>query len=383
MIVSAAGIAFRVALATFGLAAGVMLGYVGLGGGLGSSYGDTDDAWKVGGMMAVSTTGAGAETQSGPRYSRTGHDITPLTDERIEELAQKLTPEQREIILSKGTERPFCGTLLDNKKTGFYGCALCDLPLFGSGHKFDSGTGWPSFFRPGDPEHVGAKQDNTLGMKRVEIVCARCDGHLGHVFDDGPKPTGLRFCVNSESLVFFEEGESLPEGAMPVQTKTAYFAGGCFWGIEHHFQNFPGVVSAVSGYQGGRPDQADYRSVSTGNSGHAEVVRVTYDPDRVNYRTLLRAFFAMHDPTQLNRQGPDFGSQYRGAIFAVGEDQKKEAEAYIETLRDAGTFDQPIVTEVRLAEDAPFFEAEDYHQDYVERTGRACHAMRPIGEMPE
>ena len=119
------------------------------------------------------------------------------------------------------------------------------------------------------------------------------------------------------------------------------------------------------------------------SSGHAEVVRVTYDPDRVNYRTLLRAFFAMHDPTQFNRQGPDFGSQYRGAIFAVGEDQKKEAEAYIETLRDAGTFDQPIVTEVRLADDAPFFEAEDYHQDYVERTGRACHAMRPIGEMPE
>ena len=138
--------------------------------------------------------------------SRTGYDLTPLSEARITELAAAFTPEERHVILHQGTERPFCGLLLDNKKPGNYVCRLCGLPLFSSQAKFHSGTGWPSFFQPYDPEHVRELEDDSHGMRRVEIRCARCDAHLGHVFDDGPPPTGLRYCLNSVSMQF-EEGE--------------------------------------------------------------------------------------------------------------------------------------------------------------------------------
>jgi peptide-methionine (R)-S-oxide reductase len=137
--------------------------------------------------------------------SRTGYDLTPLSEARIAELASALTPEERHVILHQGTERPFCGLLLDNKKPGTYVCRLCELPLFSSDSKFHSGTGWPSFFQPADPEHVRELVDDSHGMRRVEIRCARCDAHLGHVFDDGPPPTGLRYCLNSVSMTFVEK----------------------------------------------------------------------------------------------------------------------------------------------------------------------------------
>lgn len=127
---------------------------------------------------------------------------SPRVVKTDEEWEKQLTPEQYKIARAKGTERPFCGTLLDNKETGVYSCICCGLPLFSSDSKFHSGTGWPSFFQPISEENVKTKIDTNYGMKRSEILCARCDGHLGHVFDDGPKPTGLRFCVNSESLKF-------------------------------------------------------------------------------------------------------------------------------------------------------------------------------------
>jgi len=113
-----------------------------------------------------------------------------------------LTPEQFQIARSRGTERPFCGTLLDNRRQGVYSCACCGLPLFRSDSKFNSGTGWPSFFQPVAPENVATREDRSYAMVRVEIVCPRCEAHLGHVFEDGPPPTGLRYCVNSESLAF-------------------------------------------------------------------------------------------------------------------------------------------------------------------------------------
>ncbi|MBM1144802.1 MAG: peptide-methionine (R)-S-oxide reductase [Alcanivorax sp.] len=134
--------------------------------------------------------------------SASGHDLTPLTDAEKQQRAADLTTEERRILLNQGTEPPFCGGLLDNKEAGTYACKLCQLPLFRSDDKFESGTGWPSFFRPADPDHVRELQDASHGMVRTEIRCARCDGHLGHVFPDGPPPTGQRYCLNSASLVF-------------------------------------------------------------------------------------------------------------------------------------------------------------------------------------
>ena len=138
--------------------------------------------------------------------SASGHDIAPLAAAEVERLAAALTPEERRVILDHGTERPFCGGLLDNHRDGTYVCRLCALPLFRSDAKFDSGTGWPSFFRPFDPQHVREIRDDSHGMRRTEIRCARCDGHLGHVFPDGPPPTGLRYCLNSVAMGFAEQG---------------------------------------------------------------------------------------------------------------------------------------------------------------------------------
>jgi peptide methionine sulfoxide reductase msrA/msrB len=274
-----------------------------------------------------------------------------------------------------GTEPPFCGTLLDNKQEGMYACVVCGLPLFSSEHKFDSGTGWPSFSREFDRDHVARRRDASHGMVRTEITCARCGAHLGHVFDDGPRPTRERHCLNSASLAFLEKGEELPVESRPLRRETAYFAAGCFWGVEHYFQQGPGVLDAVSGYMQGRVENPTYRQVITGNTGHAETVMVVFDPDRISYRRLLEAFFVMHDPTQLNRQGPDVGTQYRSGIWTVNEEQQRQAEAYIQELSASGRYRRPIVTQVEPAR--TFWRAEDYHQNYIATTGAACHVTNP------
>ena len=315
------------------------------------------------------------------RKSKSGYDITPLSSDRVAELASGLDEETYRITQKAGTEAAFCGTLLDNKKEGVYSCVVCGLPLFSSEHKFTSGTGWPSFYREFDPEHVARHADNSFGMVRTEIDCARCGSHLGHVFEDGPKPTGERHCLNSASLVFTEKGADLPEqrtnaDATPaVQTETAYFAGGCFWGVEHYFQKGEGVIDAVSGYMQGKTDDPTYKEICYEDTGHAEAVKVVFDPSKISYEELLRAFFVMHDPTQFNRQGPDVGDQYRSGIYYTSDEQQEKAKAYIKELTDAGKYRRPIVTEVEKA--ATFWPAEEYHQDYVVKTGRACHVTNP------
>lgn len=308
------------------------------------------------------------------KISRSGFDIMPLSPERIEQLATKLTEEERRVLLRKGTEPAFCGNLLDNKKDGFYACRLCGLPLFSSTHKFNSGTGWPSFFAPFDADHVRYIEDRSHGMARVEIVCNRCTGHLGHVFEDGPKPTGLRYCLNSASLSFVEKGTEPPPESRPIPTKVAYFAGGCFWGVEDRFQRVPGVVNVVSGYMGGRVKNPTYKQVCYESTGHAEAVMVTYDPARVTYAGLLEKFFKLHDPTTLNRQGPDVGDQYRSAIFAVDDDQAREAREFIAKLQASEKFkSRRIVTQISTVKDAgQFWPAEEYHQDYHETNGGEC-----------
>lgn len=315
------------------------------------------------------------------RKSKSGYNITPLSTEQVATLASVLDEETYRITQKAGTELAFCGTLLDNKKDGVYSCVVCGLPLFSSEHKFDSGSGWPSFYREFDPEHVARHADNSIAfMPRVEIDCARCGAHLGHVFDDGPKPTGERHCLNSASLVFTEKGEDLPEqhtaeDTTAMQTETAYFAGGCFWGIEHYFEKGEGVLDAVSGYMQGKKLDPTYKEVCYEDTGHAEAVKVVFDPSKISYDELLRAFFVMHDPTQLNRQGPDVGDQYRSGIYYTSDAQREKAKAYIAELTDSGKYKKPIVTEVEQAE--TFWPAEDYHQDYIVKTGRACHVTNP------
>ncbi len=291
------------------------------------------------------------------------------TDAKWREL---LDDEQYKILRNAGTERPFCGTLLDNKKEGVYACAGCGLPLYASDSKFKSGTGWPSFFQPIAPNNIKEYRDESHGMVRTEIRCARCDGHLGHVFNDGPQPTGMRHCLNSESLNFTATDDLAtladPFAYQPAVNDdglaTTVFAGGCFWCTEAVFEPLQGVKNVVSGYAGGSADSAAYDKVSAGATEHAEVIRITYDPAEISYTKLLELFFLVaHDPTQLNRQGNDVGTQYRSAVFYADDAQKAATEAYIALLNDTGWFSEPIATTLEPLDD--FHRAEQYHQDYV------------------
>ena len=308
-----------------------------------------------------------------PRLSKSGYDLTPLTPDQIAAVRKTLTPEEDKICFSAETERPFCGTLLDNKKDGIYVCVAGGLPLFSSSAKFNSGTGWPSFFAPFDPEHIIEKVDSSHGMVRTEILDARSGAHLGHVFDDGPAPTGKRYCLNSAALKFIAKGEPLPPESQPA---VAYFAGGCFWGVEDRFAQVPGVIDAESGYAGGSVLNPTYKAVCTGDTGHAEVVRVIFDPKRVPYEQLVRFFFKIHDPTTLNRQGPDIGTQYRSAIYVMNDDQRRVADSVIAALTAEKAFKgRKIVTEV--APYSNYFAAEEYHQDYHRKHGGSCAIPTP------
>ena len=190
---------------------------------------------------------------------------------------------------------------------------------------------------------------------------------------------GMDGCGTQESAMVYNQNDTSsnrdPVGDQPTASDAAAtFAGGCFWGIEHNFARIPGVLDAVSGYMGGHVDNPSYKDVCYKDTGHAEVVHVTYDPDKVTYEQLVRIFFIMHDPTTLNRQGPDVGEQYRSAIFYHTPEQKEVAEKVKAELEASGEFKRPIVTEITEAD--TFWKAEDYHQDYIEKNPlRRCHMV--------
>lgn len=273
----------------------------------------------------------------------------------------KLTPEEERIIIHKGTEPPFSGKFYKFDEEGTYVCKRCNALLFQSEDKFESGCGWPSF----DDEIPGAvKRIPDADGVRTEIVCANCGAHLGHIFlGEDFTEKNIRHCVNSVSLDFIPTEKD-------TQTQRAYFAGGCFWGAEHLLQNAEGVISTRVGYMGGHMQNPTYKEVCSGTTGHAETVEVVFDPSKTSFETLAKLFFEIHDPTQVNRQGPDVGHQYRSAIFFVNEEQKQTAEKLINVLKEKG---YGVATELTQAD--TFWEAEDYHQDYYDNTGKQpyCH----------
>lgn len=272
----------------------------------------------------------------------------------------KLTPEEDLIINHKATERPFTGKYYDFKENGQYVCKKCNAPLYNSSDKFESECGWPSF----DDEIKGAVEkvpDND--GQRTEIICNNCGAHLGHVFlGEGFTSKNTRHCVNSLSLNFIP--------ADSVKTEKAVFAGGCFWGVEYYFKKADGVISTRVGYTGGKTKNPDYKQVCSDNTNHAEAIEVTFDPKKTSFETLAKLFFEIHDPTQVNRQGPDRGTQYRSEIFYADENQKRIAIKLIDILKDKGynvaTILEPLTE---------FWEAEEYHQDYYTKHNSSpyCH----------
>lgn len=274
-----------------------------------------------------------------------------------------LTAEQYKVLRKAGTERPYTGKYNDLFESGIYVCGACGTPLFASTTKYDHGSGWPSFTAPLAPDRLEYREDRSHGMVRTEVRCAACGSHLGHVFDDGPKPTGQHFCINSISLDF---KPGAPDKAVSKEgTEKVLFAAGCFWGVEDKFAKIKGVVSTRVGYTGGRTKNPSYEQVCSDATGHAETVEVVFDPKQVSYAELLEAFFSFHDPTQINRQGPDIGAQYRSAIFYLNPAQKEAALAAIAKLDASARYGCPVATQVLPASD--FYQAEEYHQKYYEK----------------
>lgn len=275
-----------------------------------------------------------------------------------------LSPALTRIICDKGTEYPHTGNYNEPMSQGTYLCRRCGIALFRAHSQFHASCGWPSF---DEAIANNVKRSPDPDGMRTEIICNRCDAHLGHVFH-GEYLTvkNLRFCVNSASLDFVENSTVL-------DSEEALVAGGCFWGVEHYMRRLPGVLKVESGYTGGHIPSPSYEQVCTGNSGHYEAVRVVYDKDITDYMTVLKRFFEIHDPTQAGGQGPDLGAQYQSAVFYYNNEQLTQAKSLIQRLSNKG-FD----VQTKLMEASIFWPAEQYHQNYYAKTGKEPYCHMPV-----
>lgn len=292
----------------------------------------------------------------------------------------KLTPEEEKVIVYKGTERPFTGKYDNFYGNGTYVCKRCNAPLYKSGDKFDAGCGWPSF-----DDAISGAVIRQLDADRIreEIICANCGAHLGHVFvGEHLTEKNTRYCVNSVSMSFIpasqEEKIGNTENNMIKTNENinkAIFAAGCFWGVQYYFDKVKGVLSTQVGYIGGTKDNPTYKDVCYNNTHHAEAIEVTFDTAQTSYEDLVKYFFEIHDFTQIDRQGPDVGEQYRSEIFYYNDNQKETAEKIIKILKDKG---YKVATKLEMA--ATFWKAEDYHQEYYEKNGETpyCHIYKKV-----
>lgn len=316
------------------------------------------------------------ESLNNEKSNNGANNMIKKVEKTNKEWKEVLTPEQYRVMRKSGTERPFSGKYNDHYEKGIYYCPGCDTPLFSSETKYDHGSGWPSFTAPFDENYIEYFEDNSLFRRRTEVRCAVCGAHLGHVFDDGPEPTHKHYCINSVSLDFKEvesqreseanHSEKSDESAKKApKTETAIFAAGCFWGVEDKFRKTQGVISTEVGYTGGHVKNPTYKQVCTNKTGHAEAVKITFDPSLISYEELLKVFFSIHDATQTNRQGPDIGRQYRSAIFYYNDEQKMAAEKTVKELENSGRFGKSVATEIVPV--SKFNKAEEYHQQYYEK----------------